>query len=251
VNDSPSPTSPSWPTRWPKDSFTGFWTWALAVLVALPFAGAFVLGLTKAGAVSYAGITPLQIYISIGGTALFEGVLIAIVLLALPRLSKFSLRELGFRRPTWSTLGGGLLGALGMVVIANGLASLIETLAHVNHQQDVVEIFRNLHDPTAVAFFAFFAVFFAPFAEETLFRVFFFNLGLRYGGFWSGAILSGILFGMAHGDLYAALPLALGGMILCYVYYRTQNAWASMISHSLFNALSIAALLFAPAWLSS
>jgi hypothetical protein len=250
VNDSPSPNSPSWPTLWPKDSFKGFWTWALAVLLALPFVGAFVLGLAKAGNVSYAGVTPLQIYISIGGTAVFEGALIAIVLVALPRLSKFSLRELGFRRPTWSTLAGGVLGAFGMIVIANGLASLIDALAHVQHQQDVVEVFRNLHDPTAVAFFAFFAIFFAPLAEETIFRVFFFNLGLRYGGFWAGAALSGILFGMAHGDVYAAVPLALGGAILSYVYYRTQNAWASMISHCLFNAASIAALLFAPAWLS-
>ena len=56
---------------------------------------------------------------------------------------------------------------------------------------------------------------FAPFAEETFFRIFFFNLGLRYGGFWGGAVLSGVLFGIAHGDLYAALPLALGGMVLC------------------------------------
>lgn len=89
MNDSPSPTSPSWPTHWPKDSFTGFWSWALAVLVAMPFVGAFVLGLTKAGSVSYAHVTPLEIYISIGGTLAFEGILVAIVLLALPRLSEF------------------------------------------------------------------------------------------------------------------------------------------------------------------
>jgi len=138
-----------------------------------------------------------------------------------------------------------------MVVVANGLASLIDAAAHAKHQQDVVEVFRNLHDRTAVAVFAFFAIVFAPLAEETLFRVFFFNLGLRYGGFWMGAVISGTLFGMAHGDAYAAIPLALGGVILCYVYYRTRNAWASMISHGIFNALSILALLFAPAWLTN
>ncbi len=51
-------------------------------------------------------------------------------------------------------------------------------------------------------------------------------------------MLSGVLFGIAHGDLYAALPLALGGIVLCAVYYRTRNAFASMISHALFNAFS-------------
>ena len=38
----------------------------------------------------------------------------------------------------------------------------------------------------------------------------------------------------------------LGGMVLCGVYYRTGNAFAPMISHALFNALSIVALLAWP-----
>lgn len=251
MNDSPSPISPSWPTSWPKDSFTGVWTWLLAILIAALFAGAFVIGVLKGTTISYASVTPLELYLSIGLSVLVEGTFVVIALFALPALSKFSLRELGFRVPTWPAIGGGVLGAIAMVIVANGLASLIDTLAHAKHQQDVVEVFKNLHDPSAVAVFAFFAIVFAPVAEETLFRVFFFNLGMRYGGFWAGAILSGILFGMAHGDIYAALPLALGGIILCYVYYRTRNAWASMISHSLFNALSILALLYAPTWLTS
>ncbi|HXM08008.1 MAG TPA: CPBP family intramembrane glutamic endopeptidase, partial [Candidatus Acidoferrum sp.] len=58
--------------------------------------------------------------------------------------------------------------------------------------------------------------------------------------------ISAILFGLAHGDAFAAIPLALGGIVLCAVYYRTRNAFASMISHGLFNGLSLAGLLFAP-----
>jgi membrane protease YdiL (CAAX protease family) len=251
VNDSPSPTSPSWPTRWPKDSFTGFWTWAIAFCLTALFATGFIITLLKGSSVSYSSITPLLLYASLALQGVLEGAFVVVIILLLPRLSKFSLRELGFRAPTWSTIGVALLGSVAMVVVANGLASLIGQVLHVQHQQDVVELFKHLHDPTAIWVFAFFAIVFAPIAEETFFRLFFFNLGMRYGGFWIGAIVSGILFGMAHGDLYAAAPLALGGMILCYVYYRTRNAWASMMTHCLFNALSIAALLFAPAWLSS
>jgi membrane protease YdiL (CAAX protease family) len=173
-------------------------------------------------------------------------VLLVIVLAALPALSKFSLRELGFRVPNASAIGTALVGAVVMAIVANGGASLIDYLAHSQHQQDIVEIFKELHDPTTIALFAAFAVVFAPFAEETFFRVFFFNLGLRYAGFWGGAVLSGVLFGIAHGDIYAALPLALGGIVLCAVYYRTRNAFAPMISHALFNGLSIVALLIAP-----
>jgi CAAX protease family protein len=119
-------------------------------------------------------------------------------------------------------------------------------LTHAAHQQQAVEIFRALHDRTAIVVFAFFAVVLAPVAEETIFRVFVFNFGARYGGFWLGAPISAVLFGLAHGDAFAAIPLALGGIVLCVVYYRTRNAFASMISHGLFNGLSLVGLLFAP-----
>ena len=243
MNDSTSAISPVWPTRWPKNSFTGFWTWLLAAFVTLLFVLAFIGGIktSRAPAVSVREFDAL-----IAVQFVLEGVLLAIVLVALPALSKFSLRELGFRRPNASALGTSLVGAVAMVIVANGGASLIDSLAHSRHQQDIVEIFKGLHDPTTIALFAAFAVVFAPFAEETFFRVFFFNLGLRYGGFWGGAVLSGVLFGIAHGDIYAALPLALGGIVLCAVYYRTRNAFAPMISHALFNGLSIVALLVAP-----
>jgi membrane protease YdiL (CAAX protease family) len=156
------------------------------------------------------------------------------------------LRELGFRMPTPGNIGIALLGAVAMALVANGGATLIDYLAHSQHQQDIVEIFKQLHDTTTIVLFAVFAIVFAPFAEETFFRLLFFNLGLRYGGFWAGAILSGVLFGIAHGDLYAAIPLALGGMVLCGVYYRTRNIIASMFSHALFNTLSIVVLLAGP-----
>ncbi|MGC1381942.1 MAG: type II CAAX endopeptidase family protein [Candidatus Baltobacteraceae bacterium] len=243
MNDSTSTTSPVWPTHWPKDSFKSVWTWLLAGFIALLFAGAFVAGLKTS---RIPPVSPLEFDVLIGLQTLLEGVLVVIVLAALPALSKFSLRELGFRVPTPRTIGIALLGAVGMVIVANGGASLIDYLAHSQHQQDIVLMFKALHDPVTIVIFALFAIVFAPFAEETLFRVLFFNLGLRYGGFWGGAVLSGLLFGMAHGDLYAAIPLALGGIVLCAVYYRTRNAYASMISHALFNTLSIVALLVAP-----
>jgi membrane protease YdiL (CAAX protease family) len=243
VNDSHLAISPGWPTRWPKDSFTGFWTWFIAAFIALLFVAAFIGGVKTTRIPS---VTPLEFDLLIALQFALEGILVAIVLLVLPALSKLSLAELGFRMPGRRELGTALVGAVAMALVANGGATLIDYLAHSQHQQDIVEIFKTLHDSSTVAIFAVFAIVFAPFAEETLFRVLFFNLGLRYWGFWGGAVLSGVLFGMAHGDLYALIPLTLGGMVLCGVYYRTRNAWAPMVSHALFNALSIAALLFGP-----
>jgi membrane protease YdiL (CAAX protease family) len=243
VNDSTSAISRAWPTRWPKDSFKGVWTWLLAGFIAFLFVAAFIAGLQTS---RVPALSPLEFDLLILFQFVVEGVLVVLVLAALPSLSKFSLSELGFRMPTASNVGTAILGAGVMVVVANGGATLIESLAHSQHQQDIVQIFKQLHDSKTIAIFVAFAVVFAPFAEETFFRVFFFNLGMRYAGFWGGAAVSGVLFGIAHGDVYAALPLALGGVVLCAVYYRTRNAYASMISHALFNTLSIVLLLFVP-----
>jgi uncharacterized protein len=249
VNDSPSTTSRDWPTRWPSNSFRNLWTILVVIVVASPFVATLILAEKYASRIpSPQTMSQYDVIFSLALTALVEAPIALMIFLVLPSLSKFSLTELGYRRPTASTVGIGLLGGVVMVIVTNGLASLIATLANSKHQQSDITMFGALHDPKLIAIFAFFALIFAPFVEETIFRVFFFNLGLRYGGFWTGAILSGALFGIAHGDVYAAIPLGAGGIVLCYVYYTTRNAYASMISHSFFNTLSLAALLFVPQW---
>ena len=105
---------------------------------------------------------------------------------------------------------------------------------------------RQLHDPRLLIAFTVFACVLAPFMEETIFRVFLFNAVRRYWGFWPGALISGLCFGIAHGDPLAAIPLALGGVVLAFVYYRTNNAFASMVTHGLFNSYTILALIFTP-----
>jgi membrane protease YdiL (CAAX protease family) len=245
VNDSISTISPAWPTRWPNDSFKSPWAWVFAAFVAAIFVAAFFVG-ASASALSSRPISPALLDLSIALQFVLEGALVAGMLAALPSFSKFGLRELGFVRPGIGTVGTGIAGAVVMAIVANGGATLVEHLAHSKHQQETVAIFKSLHDPVTIAIFAAFAILFAPIAEETIFRVFFFNFGMRFGGFWGGAIASSALFGIAHGDLYELVPLALGGVVLCYVYYRTRNAFASMISHALFNALSIVALLAVP-----
>jgi membrane protease YdiL (CAAX protease family) len=247
VNDSISTNSSNWPTRWPKDSFKSVWTWVTVLVILAPFSLALVLQYEQGNTMPPpSAFSPLAIYATILVTLLLEGLLALIAILTVAPLSHLSLRELGFRRPTLAAVATAIGGGIVMAIVANGSASLIDALVHSRHEQEIVEIFRALHDPAAIAAFAVFAVTFAPLFEETIFRVFFFNLGLRFGGFWLGAIVSGLLFGLAHGDVIAALPLALGGIILCAVYYRTRNAFASMISHAFFNALSIVALLVAP-----
>lgn len=243
-----SPGGP-WPQHWPEGSFRAGPT----ALVVLALVGATLL-------VAVIGVAWIILryglnVIHTGGVPLVPALLLQLAVDAAwvgvlwwgtPRVSHLSLRELGFRAISPRELGWSVLAAIAMAVVVNGGATLIELMTHQKHDQQVVEMFKQIHAPAIIFFFAFFAIVLAPIAEEVTFRVFVFNLGMRYRGFWFGAVLSGLLFGAAHADIFAFVPLALGGIVLCAVYYRTRNAYASMVTHGLFNSLSIFALIFAP-----
>ncbi|HET9393152.1 MAG TPA: CPBP family intramembrane glutamic endopeptidase [Candidatus Rubrimentiphilum sp.] len=172
----------------------------------------------------------------------------------LPWTARTSLAGLGFRAPTARTIGIAAIGALAMIVLTNGLASLLETALHIKVPEQAVTLFLSMKTPAGKATFAFMGIVLAAIAEELVFRVFLFNAIRRYANFWLAATVSGLLFGFAHAqfgftlaqNLILAVPLAIGGIILCAVYAKTRNAYASMITHGLFNAVSFVALFVAP-----
>ncbi len=244
-NNSISPNSAAWPTRWPKDSFAAGPT-AVLVLVAIGIALLVMLAAVAFLHNTIVTTRTVPLVPAVVVQLILEAFVVAALLIGLPFVARCSLRDLGFRAMTGRDLGIALLGAIAMILVVEGGASLVETLLHTKHEQNVIEMFKAIHDPHVLWFFAIFAIALAPIAEETVFRIFFFNIGLRYGGFWIGATISGILFGLAHMDAFVFVPLALGGVILCGVYYLSRNAYASMITHACFNATTVAALLFAP-----
>ncbi len=248
MNNSISTISAGSPIRWPDRSFAAGPT-ALVILAAVGLA--LVVGLVGGGIIATHRaqlLSPQMFVISALVLQLgLEGAPVVLLIAMLPRLSKLSFRELGFYMPRPWQIGVAILGAIAMVVVANGGASLIQTLLHQKHEQAVVQIFKQAaHQPHIVWFFAVFAIVLAPFMEETIFRLFIFNAGRRYGGFWVGSIISGLCFGAAHMDAIVLGPLALAGIILCYVYQRTGNAFCSMITHGLFNAVTVIAIIYFP-----
>jgi membrane protease YdiL (CAAX protease family) len=249
VNNSISKRFADWPITWPSGSFRLGPTFLLVVLVIVPIVGfgiyQGVLSTTVHVDQRLLG-DPLVVLASLAITLVAEGTLTIIVLALLPWASRMKLSELGYRALSGRNLLIAFVGSIVMAIIANGGASLIQAILHTKQDQQAVAMLRQLHDPRLLGAFAVFACLVAPFMEETIFRVFLFNATRRYWGFWSGAIVSGICFGLAHGDPIAALPLALGGIVLASVYYFTRNAFASMVTHGLFNSYTILALIIAP-----
>lgn len=55
----------------------------------------------------------------------------------------------------------------------------------------------------------------------------------------AGALCSGVLFGVAHGEIFTILPLTAGGMVLALTYYRSGSLWSSVIAHACFNTVEL------------
>ncbi len=247
-NDSTSPHSLDWPTRWPEGAFRVSGILAILGLIFVGLIAGVVIAKIFLSSSGSAGLTLTELdpTVLVLANVLIELPAVVAVVIALPRVAALSFRELGFVRPGFRTIGIALLGTIAAMIAESIGAAVVTAFTHTSHPQATEQLFVGLKSMQSIAIFGFLACIFAPAAEETIFRLFLFNAGRRYGGFWIGAVASAILFGLAHGDIWNALPLACIGLVLAAVYAITRNAWASMISHACLNLTALIALHFFP-----
>lgn len=94
------------------------------------------------------------------------------------------------------------------------------------------------------ALLIFIAVICAPFVEEMLFRKILIDRIRKYGT-KTAVIVSGLLFGLFHGNLSQFFYAAMLGMFFAYIYLRTGKVRNTIILHMMINSWgSIMPLLF-------
>ena len=72
--------------------------------------------------------------------------------------------------------------------------------------------------------------------EELQFRGVLFRY-LRRRGFFYAALVSSVIFGLAHLNIFQSLFAFTLGFSLCYVYEKTRHIWICMILHCLHNSM--------------
>lgn len=141
-----------------------------------------------------------------------------------------------FRRPTsWALAAKIAVGIwIGMAV----LSAILVPLLHPGREQGLTPTrWEPAHAAAYVGNGIVIAVL-VPIVEETTFRGLGFSLLRRYGE-WTAILLTGLLFGLAHG-LVEALPLLVAfGVGLGYLRSRVDSVYPGMIVHGLFNAASL------------
>jgi membrane protease YdiL (CAAX protease family) len=238
------------PTPWPREA----WNVPLTILAAI---GAVVFAIvpgivyvvfaTVTGAIDPhhpRNVPADQLLIAQVVTYVPLGIYLAIVL---PRLSLVSLRDLGLRAPTARELGIALGGTVAMWLIVTIVGTALAALTHRQDTEAAVAVLKQMHTPGEKLLFFTIACVLAPMIEELAFRVFLFNAFTRYASLPVAALASGALFGVVHSSslgqlLTVSVPLALGGVVLAYVYAATRCYWANVTTHAVFNSISVIAI---------
>ncbi|MDQ6925078.1 MAG: CPBP family intramembrane metalloprotease [Candidatus Eremiobacteraeota bacterium] len=163
----------------------------------------------------------------------------------LPALAHRSWRALGLRAPRWQDVAYGIGGTVVMLLASAAAAGVQESVFHLKADEVQVHWLRDARG-AMIWMFAVLAIVGAPFFEEVAFRGFVFNAFRRYLPGWFAVVVTGIVFGLSHlqpGNGGAIVPLAVGGVVLTWVYYRTGSLVASMITHACFNLVPVVLII--------
>jgi uncharacterized protein len=228
---------PPWPT-WtaPAAIFAGF---ALGIVVSI------IVGVAaQAGGSSLTNPTPA---VSLIGDVLFDAVFVVVALYFARLTGPIRPSDFGFRRVRWSTAVGGVLAAgIGYYVVT----AIYASLAGLHGNEKLPKELGVSNSTAALVGATIFVCVVAPIAEEFFFRGFIFGalrhmhieVAGRELGTWVAAIITGILFGLAHTGSASSrylIPLGFLGFVLCLLRWRTRSLYPCMALHSINNSLAL------------
>lgn len=154
------------------------------------------------------------------------------------RKYRCSWEKLGFRK---FDVKKGLQLALAVTAIGIGISTgyeaLLEKLGWSTSSDNIYSTITP--NNIGIAFFAITAAVVAPLAEETFFRGFLLQgIGKRLKFAWA-AIISAAIFAIVHLSPSGLVPIFILGMMLAWLYNKTQSIWPCIIVHAVYNSIAL------------
>lgn len=180
--------------------------------------------------------------------AVAQAITILLILLIISRKTEGGLRAWGLRyREFFGRLGQALVAYLAVWPVCAGLLQLcililVSTgLGKYIHQHSAIEALHASTDAVLLILTVVSAVVLAPVVEEFVFRgVLFRTLGEQLESPWSAAVISGAVFGLIHFTVLQSVPpLIVFGVVLAYLYGRTNSLLLPILVHVIFNAKTV------------
>jgi membrane protease YdiL (CAAX protease family) len=239
---------------WLVYAIVGFLVGQLAALIFALVAGA-IAGKTSAQmqAITTASVPP-EWYVVSTLFGLWIGFIGAPWLASRTQGTRNFVRDLGLRFRWWDLLGI-LIGLGGQVLVAIMYAPFQHDIHNFNGPSQRL---TGASHGAGFIVIAIATVIFAPAVEELFFRGLLLKAlvrvmtplraagGVRTAGVVLAVIVDGLLFGLAHGEWVQLAGLAVFGVILSAVSYRTGRLGMNMVAHASFNLVAIIAIATQP-----
>lgn len=177
-----------------------------------------------------------------GFMALFIGLMLAIIWWAHRTYEAYN--QLG--QPAGIKVGWIIGGYLAIILGMDVLSYLNQLIYHQTETANNAALGSMLgHNEVITIVFCFSAVVLSPIAEEFIFRGTLTNMFFKRGNIWPKVILSGVIFSKVHMSTnpISFLMYAYMGMVLPYVYLRTDDIRNSIAIHMINNAIAMYVLL--------
>lgn len=215
------------------------------------------LGYALFTAISFAVSLIIQIIVLLINPELYESTLflnivtpVSLYLFALPALlivlSKCESKPPEKKRMSFGAFILFLITAFGFMYIGAIIGDSVMELISESVGYDYSNGLEGIIDNDKLWLTAIFTVVIAPIGEEFVFRKLIIDRTQKYGGFISIG-LSGLVFGLMHGNLYQFFYCFLLGLLLGYIYYTTGKLYITIAIHAIVNFVgSIVTSLLAP-----
>lgn len=193
----------------------------------------------------------VTLYTIIGSLFVQNALFVGVVAYFLKRYG-LTLKDIGLQRPTGRQILLGLGLGLAMLILAWGAEKLTggladKVLGHVTATKlakfgeslGAGGAFQGLHSFVPKLLFLLGGAVAAPIGEEVFFRGFLYNaLKFRFN-VPVAIIVSGLLFALVHISPLALIVIFPMGMLLAYVYEKTQSLWVTILIHIVNNGVAL------------
>jgi len=169
----------------------------------------------------------------------------AVLVPLLQRVSHRTLAQLGVRpldKFSWGVIAVSLLALVAMQVVYQ---AILGAFHQQNHVQAGFEHF-SVRSPSSAIMVLVTGAIIAPIAEEMFFRGLIFNALATRMPMLVAALISGVLFGLGHGDLVLFPALALFGVLQAIIYRISGNLIVPMVVHAANNVIFLTLMIVVP-----
>jgi len=147
---------------------------------------------------------------------------------------------LSLRAPGWTSWPAVAIGAPSFLVLAMGIAQLVNTYLFPIPQSMLEAFARGLTLDLGLLQVLFFLAVMPGVLEEIAFRgVLLHGLRKRLRRSWAAALACGAIFGVFHVSLFRVVPTGLLGVVLALVVIRTRSLYPAIAWHFMNNALAL------------